>query len=358
FVMLLRSSGRTAWLGWRLAGLVILFALVLTRVRGAEIAAAVGFLFLVAAFALPWGRDLFQRNRRQLWGLLGVLVVAGALTLFWKGDAGWAGAGASLAQREAIYRTAWEIVKDHPWTGVGLGQVGAVYPAYQYRPYAPQDYADHPYVYTEHVHDEYLQFWVEGGLAGLLLFLAVLAAFALAVRKALKSPATTAEGRELLLGVCAGMTALLTQALSNFPFQVAPTAVLFGLFLAAPLALRPPIPVPPGRLDPAKTWALGLALLLGAAGGIRILAGTIAARDTAGENSLGHAQKAVYYAGRLTTLLPWSPKAWNLAGQALGQAGQGDAAAKAYERSLALNPGYVENFMALADLRARAGDLP
>ena len=74
--------------------------------------------------------------------------------------------------------------------------------------------------------------------AGLLLFLGVLVLWVSSVQKALKDGAVPSGSKDLLIGIVGGMVALLVQSLTNFPLQVAPTAILFGLYLAAPLALR------------------------------------------------------------------------------------------------------------------------
>ncbi|MGH7740350.1 MAG: O-antigen ligase family protein [bacterium] len=359
-VLTLRSETRRGWMSYRLIGMVLLACLLMTRVWGAGLAMVGAFLFIGFSFWLPWGQELFKRNRRAVLGFLGIVVVAGGIWAVWKGGFfSWTTSKISVEQRESIYKTSWEIVKAHPLLGIGLGQLGVVYPTYQYKPYAPADYSDHPYIYTEHVHDEFLQLWVEGGAVGLLLFLAVLIAFGMAVRKTLSDAQTSQQDRELLLGACAAGTALLIQALSNFPFQVPSTAVLFGLFLAAPLALRssPKAPTLP-RVSPSRAWILGLLLLIGAGVGVRAVGASIAYRNTAGETLLGHGPQAARYANRLTGLAPYDAKAWSCAAHAFQLAGQGDNAYQAFQRSLDLNPDGVENLMAQADLKAKADQLP
>jgi O-antigen ligase/Flp pilus assembly protein TadD len=359
-VLTLRSENRQAWLAYRLIAMVFLICLLMTRVRGAEIAVVAAFLFIAFFFFRPWGRGLFDRNRKFVLAFLGIVVIVGCIWTVWKGNLSSLNESrVSIEQRTAIYKTAWEMIKENPWFGIGAGQVGMVYPAYQFKPYIPSDYPNHPYVYTEHIHNEFLQFWVEGGVIGILLFLGILVAYGLALRKTLAMPQVSPKDRELLLGVSAALVALLVQAMSNFPFQVAPTTVLFGLFLAAPLALRPAPALPqPLKLSAAKGAVIGLVLLVVAGIGVRAVGASIAYRDTAGETALAHPEKAVYYGARLVGLSPMNPKAWNLYGQALEDGGQNEEALKAFQKSLDLNPDYVENLMAMADLEAKAGQLP
>ena len=357
-VLTLRASNRQAWLWLRLMTLILVVGLVMTRVRGAEIALLAAVLFIALSFLGPWGRDLFRRNRPFILATLGMVVILGAIWVLWRGGLPSLGdSRISVEQRLATYQVALEMVKENPLFGVGVGQVGVVYPSYQFKPYEPADYPNHPYFYTEHIHNEFLQFWVEGGTPGLVLFLAVLTFFVLAVGKVLSDTDSPAKDKELLLGVTAGTLALLVQALSNFPFQIVPTAVLFGLFLAAPLSLRSAaVPVPAAPLTFFQKSILVFCLLAAAGWGARAVAASIAYRDTAGETNLAHGPKAVYYGNRLIQLSPVNPKAWNVYAKALEVNGQTDAALAAYQKSFDLNPHFVENLMAMADLKAKAGE--
>src|SRR6185369_17421437 len=165
----------TQWLLYRLMTLLLLVGLFMTKVRGAELSLAGSALYLLGVFISPWGRGLAKTHLRFLLAAFGILALAGGFYV-WKhgGLSSFGAAEASVQQRVALYKGAWEIVKDKPLTGIGLGHVGIQFPHYQARPYAPSQYPDHPFTYTEHIHNEFLQFWVEGGLPGLGLFLALL----------------------------------------------------------------------------------------------------------------------------------------------------------------------------------------
>jgi O-antigen ligase/Tfp pilus assembly protein PilF len=351
FIQTLRASGRKdGWL-WLNITLVLTAGLFATRVRGAELAALSAFLFLGASFFTHWGRQLAGRNRLLLSIVLGLFLFGTAtlavlqLNFFNRSQA-------SIRQRLETYRVAWEMVKDHPWLGIGLGHLGIQFPRYQARPWPPADYPLHPYTYSEHVHNEFLQFWVEGGLPGLLLFLALLWAFVLALRKFLKDTSSKETDKELILGVLGGVIALLVQSLSNFPFQVAPTAVLFGFLLAAPLSLSTVSsqkPTAPAAL--AQNIFLALAMFIAAAAGLRTMGSSIAFRDTVGEASQGNGKLAAYYGARLVSLSPSNPKAWNAYGKALETAGLPDPAFQAYQKAIELNPNYAESLVPMAQIR-------
>lgn len=356
FILTLRSPAVSKpWLWFRGITLVLFVGLLTTRVRGSFLALGAAALFLAAVFWTSWGRPLFNRNRRFILVTFGVLLVGATAFLVRHGGLeAFSVHQFSVRQRVEIYKVAWEMAKDHPWLGIGLGQVGVQYPAYQSRPFGPGDFAQHPYTYSEHIHNEFLQFWVEGGLPGLLLFLSVLLSFVLAVARFLRNPETKPRDKELMIGVAGAVTALLVQSLSNFPLQLAPTAVLFGLLLAAPLALRP-APKVPFALSGGRRVLLALVGLAVLGIGARALAASIAFRDTVGETSLGHSQLAVYYGGRLVGLSPRNPKAWNAYAAALETAGQAEQAFQAYGKSLDLNPRYVESLLDMAKIRLGQG---
>lgn len=354
FILTLRSLGqKTAWL-WLNATLALAAGLFATRVRGAEVAAIAGLLFLAIPLVTPWGRELAQRNRLFLKVVMALVLSIGGvwLGLHWQS---FSRSQQSVQQRLDTYRMVWEIVKDHPWTGIGLGQLGVQIPRYQAKPWAPSDYASHPYTYTEHVHNEFLQFWAEGGLPGLLLFLVVLTAFFWTLYRFLKNPESKNEDRELLIGVSGSLVALLIQSLSNFPLQVAPTAVLFGLLLAAPLAMRKVAAPVLRAVSMVQKVVLVFAVALTALVGLRAVAASVAFRDTVGESSLGHGQLGVYYGTRLVSLSPVNPKAWNAYAKALEVAGQPDQAFAAYQKAVGLNPNYVENLVPMANIRLQQG---
>ncbi len=383
FILTLRSKNPKTWLWFRGITMALFAGLMVTRVRGSYLALAGAMLFILASFLFPWGRDLARRNYRYILLVFGILLLGGGAFIARHGGlALFSRSQVSVQQRMETYRVAWEMVKDHPWFGIGLGQLGIQYPLYQHRPFQPADYPQHPYTYSEHVHNEFLQFWVEGGLPGLLLFLSLLTAFAWALYRFWTNPVSKAEDKELLIGVSGSMVALLIQSLSNFPLQVAPTAVLFGLFLAGPLVLAnsingTPHPRPsPEKLSQGRppvypqnqsqgerrrklttSWVLCFAMAVVLLVGMHTVAASIAYRDTVGETSLNNLQEAVYYGERLVKLSPYNHKAWYAYGKALEGAGKLPEAISAYEKSVETNPNYAEGLAAMGNLQLQTGQL-
>lgn len=384
FLMTLRAKGRTSWLWYRLAMMVILVALLFTKVLGAILALAVALLVMLVIFLSRWGRERFRGEFRFILAVYGFLLIGAGAYFAWHGGmVAFQAKERSYQQRWDTYRVALEIAKDHPWTGIGLGQLGVQYPRYQAKPFVNDaDPSRHPYTYTEHVHNEFLQFWVEGGIPGLAFFAALLLVYGVSVARFWKTSGWEGE-RDWMMGTVAAMIALLVQALTNFPLQIAPTAVLFGLYLAAPLALGPqakgralgvprqgtkvtesqtgpgplalrPTPAPaPLDFPRALSRKFLLAAILLAVGGwgSRMVASSIALRNTVGESSLGNGQLAVRYSERLVGLSPLDPKAWKAKAKALETAGKPEEAYQAYQKSLGLNPNDAEDLDEMAGLR-------
>ena len=151
--------------------------------------------------------------------------------------------------------------------------------------------------------------------------------------------------------------ALLGQSLSNFPLQVAPTAVLFGLFLAAPLALRPTQAVSKeSGLSVVQQSILALGLLVTLVLGARAIGASVAMRDTIGETNAGKVDLALQYGNRLTQLDPQSAKSWKAKGAALVLGKKLDDAYNAYAKAIELNPNDAEALAQMAILRVQQGN--
>ena len=128
----------------------------------------------------------------------------------------------SRDRRVSIYRDTWKIVRDHPWTGTGLGTLETVFPRYE-------SYYDG--LRVDHAHNDYLELVAETGLIGgicMLGFITLLAWRGLSnllgtnrrVCRALYSGALVA---------CAG---LLLHSMVDFNLHIPSNALLF-LLLAA-----------------------------------------------------------------------------------------------------------------------------
>lgn len=138
-----------------LAGLVIGVGMVTTLSRSAMLSTAVGFAPVIAAI-------IWSAARRSRWLIGGgvVMIIIAAGVLIWvilSGDL----QARIFASREFFFAYSFEVIKNHPFLGVGAGnlmlEVGRIWG-----------------MSIEHllpVHNVYLYLWAELGLPGLALFL-------------------------------------------------------------------------------------------------------------------------------------------------------------------------------------------
>ena len=126
----------------------------------------------------------------------------------------------SISQRRIIWADTWDLIRDQPWLGVGPGNYELMLPAYR-------TVERHRFWHTMmgerinvayHAHNEYLEFWSESGLPGLLAALWLLGAMLWTGHKYLDER-TSGIGRTVTLGCMAGMIATLVHSLFSFNLQ-------------------------------------------------------------------------------------------------------------------------------------------
>ncbi|HEV8616454.1 MAG TPA: O-antigen ligase family protein [Methylomirabilota bacterium] len=206
----------TAWL----AGAV---ALALTFVRGAWIALTVGAL----------GALLALRRVRAALALVAVLV---ALALVVPGVRDRLRSLGTVhddttRDRLAMLDAGLRLVRDHPLTGVGPGQVKKVYPAVA----GPEALRRS----TSHLHDTPLQIAVERGLPGLAAWLTVFVAFfarALAILRAL--PPERGDDRALVAGCIAAVATFLVGGLFEHNFGDTEVLLVALALMALPFVVE------------------------------------------------------------------------------------------------------------------------
>ncbi len=129
--------------------------------------------------------------------------------------------------RLAIWKTAFSMMLDHPWVGIGLGQFEFVSTRYAFP--VTTHWAKYTRV-AENAHCEYLQAGAELGVAGLLLTVGGLALLVGAAARRLR--ALPPQSRGPVLGLLAGAVAVAAQAAVDFPLHGPPAALLFVVFAA------------------------------------------------------------------------------------------------------------------------------
>ncbi|MFB3817299.1 MAG: O-antigen ligase family protein, partial [Candidatus Methylomirabilales bacterium] len=227
---------------------VLLLGVGLTRSRGALLALAVGLLVLPAVAGRRRRRTAFRLATGA--AVLLVLVVGAFL---WRDllpvlDSG--SAGSSVGWRLHILDGTWQLVRRHPWTGVGPGAF----------PVALKQVQAVPYVSGENPHNLYLELAAEYGLPAGMLALGLLAAFLLRLGAVLRTAHAGKTGRRRLALLMATLTAMAVHAgidmLSGFPAIPLAAATLGGLAASrAGLVAR-------GRTPPSPAWRGTLLLVL------------------------------------------------------------------------------------------------
>lgn len=159
-------NGRVVWGLLAVVLAILCVALILTRSRSAYVALAVALVWTIAGY----GRAFWRRH----WKLLGaavlfVVVAAGAaVATGWVDRLVLAETGKSLRYRLEYWQGACQIVREHPWRGVGPGNFGTHYQRYKL-PGASEEVQD--------PHNAVLELWSTSGVGAALLWVATVAGF-------------------------------------------------------------------------------------------------------------------------------------------------------------------------------------
>ncbi|MDP2660775.1 MAG: O-antigen ligase family protein [Dehalococcoidia bacterium] len=137
----------------------------------------------------------------------------------------------SVVERMALWYSAWNMWKDSPWLGIGIGNFRAIYPHYALPKWN---------LGQEHAHNFYLNVLTEAGAVGFAAYLVFLASIFTFAARALKS--ALASGWHLGSGLAMGLLAVLVAlSLHNFfdNIYVHGMLVQMGILLGlAPVASR------------------------------------------------------------------------------------------------------------------------
>ena len=214
-----RWDARSAALA--LALFVLVYGMAITRGRAAALTFLVGAGLLLAV-------SLRRLPKKDLLLFVGLIATAFVLAnLSWHGgvrermetlyDLGGAG-----ATRFIIWRQSWAMLQDGPWWGRGLGLYGLEFPRYR-------DPSDSNAGYF--VHNDYLQIWIELGLPGLVLFIAVMLGALWMFVRAMRSAAMPAERKIEMAGLFSGLVAIALHSFLDFNFYVLAILTAAGLML-------------------------------------------------------------------------------------------------------------------------------
>ena len=325
-----------------LASLGILASLTLTRSRGAAVALLVG---LVAGGSVAL-RGRRPRPRLLPWvllvGLGAVVGLVGTPVGPWLA-ARFDPADSSFVWRRQMLGVAWDMVRDHPWLGVGPGAF----------PVAANLYQRLPYVGGQNPHNIFLEWAAELGLPTALLGCAGLVA--LLARTPRQRPPLPAEDRHRLAILTGTIVAFAGHAALDIDWSYP----AIGLCAAVALGLIAATGPPPSRqplLRRGGAWLLFTSLLVGIsllAGG-RFGAGLLVARaeEQAGRGDLPAAQVALAWALRLN---PTSFPAHQLLARTALRRGEPSLALQTAEALASLNPDDPNSLALAGEVAGAAG---
>jgi len=221
-----------------LTGLSISFmsiSLLLTKSIGAWISLLVAFLvFSVLLFV---HRPPFLRRKVLLGTVITCIVIISILTGIFlirtEQFLDFNNPQNSIIQRFYFWKAGVKIIKDFPFTGVGLGNFGLIYPKYK----SPEA------VETHFAHNSYLQIWAEMGILGLLAWLWLILGF---FRAGLRNLKVEYEQNYLTIGLIAASAAFLAHNLIDFDFFIPEVAFHWWVILGLILSMHnPPDPFNP-----------------------------------------------------------------------------------------------------------------
>jgi putative inorganic carbon (HCO3(-)) transporter len=203
FLMFSPQRRKRLWLSAACA-LVLTAALVLALTRGPWIGLAAGLIYL-----------LWQWKRKVLFALpvlaaIGVLAAPAAVRERVTSIVQPHSQYDSNQHRIMLWRTGMEMIKAHPWFGLGPEQVGE-----QFDHYVPADiHRPLPWGWHKHLHNIYLQYAAERGIPVLLIFLWLVAKVLLDLgRAAAGTPRGLNARKAILEGCIAAMIGVLVGGL-------------------------------------------------------------------------------------------------------------------------------------------------
>ncbi len=228
------------WVAGLLVSLMAVF-LVYTGTRGAWLACAAGFFFLLMFMTRKFWSDGFPGWNRHRMGVFSaglllflVLINTGPQGFQWRFQSLWnraatvardinrdneKGVATTSSQiRVAIWRNTLKMIQDNPLAGVGLGNHKIIYPIYHRRVLRDQQFSEKAQLVQ--VHNDYLQFIAETGLGG-VIFLLWFAAIVCRLLFLLTSPAQGTEVRWRAAIIGMSLIGLAVNSSVSFPLQLA-----------------------------------------------------------------------------------------------------------------------------------------
>jgi len=224
-------------------------SLLMTFTRGAWIALFLAGIFVLITLLAYQKTGFFKENRTRFLSLALALLVVTAIystpnplnpeekNVLQRGVSAANFEQSSIQQRFLIWLSAFELIKERPITGWGIGTFGLQYPFAQEkvlsreenRRYIPQANK------SINAHNDYLHLWAETGIIGLVCFIWIIIIFYRRCFSFLRR--MDKEDGLLVIGFMGSVTAILAHSFFSFPFHIIQNGLVFWLMLGLGVAL-------------------------------------------------------------------------------------------------------------------------
>ncbi len=225
---ILISRTKAAWLGVIISTILLLIFVIKINIKGKafkKYLKASGIIFL-AVIAIITGISLILPAESNP-----ILAELSSLTL----------SNITFKGRELMWLATFNMIKEHPIIGVGVNTFRLNYQNYQggflnnhpeYIPYLGS---------AESPHNQFLEITAEQGIVGVLLFLWINIVFFKSCMGFInKTPADEAHLKKkmIVIGIMAGVAAILIHGLVEFPLNLVPNAMLYWLYLGFVMVIQ------------------------------------------------------------------------------------------------------------------------
>jgi O-antigen ligase len=209
--------------GWLVKAMIAMT--ILTQSRGAIIACAIGCLFVSAKHMHPRFALLKSQTKLTFAAIISaaILIPLALMPHFLH-----QGRSVSDAQRFTTWRGAVTIIKSHPIFGLGTGAFPAALASLRLRePIEGSSIPNASEVSVHlHSHDIFLQWWIEQGMLGLILAIALIG---IAAKKAIQIfAAKNITPDPIALGASAALVAILCENVPDYTLWFTPIWLIFG----------------------------------------------------------------------------------------------------------------------------------
>jgi len=206
--------------------LLLFAALLATQSRGGYLGLMASLLFLLVLIGQV---SVVAQWRRYRAIAVGFLAVFGFFKLYaGLGLASWSMDNVvrtlthgDSSYRWEIYQAVWQGLAEHLWLGIGYFNFGYYFQVHKVPPFLDGS--------TLFVHNDYLQFALETGLLGLVVFLALIGAVYGQLFKFRQQ--VMAERRLPFILSATAITSMLAHALVDYPFYIPVLVAVFGAYL-------------------------------------------------------------------------------------------------------------------------------